>query len=109
LPDKLVQVNGRMERAVDLWIYAADAEDADAELSFRISNKPDTSCGVGIDANHFINIRPAIGWTGSTEVEVEVRESGGLSASDAFMAKVAPWTASWAAYLPLTMRRTGPP
>ena len=69
LPDKLVPVNGRVERAIDPWAYAEDAEDVDPELSFHSSDMPDPSCGASIDGNSLIAIRP-VGRTSSMEVGI---------------------------------------
>ena len=88
LPDQSLPVNTSLNDAIDLWAYADDAEDADADLTFSIVNAPDPNAGVTIDANRYIDINPTTGWTGQTDVEVQVQDTGGLTDSDTFRVTV---------------------
>jgi len=102
LPDQTLSTNDRADNAIDLWAYADDAEDADDELTFTISNTPADGAGVIIDGNRYIDISPATDWTGETEVEIEVEDTGGLTDSDTFRVTVSGATV----YLPLVIRPT---
>jgi len=88
LPDQSLPANTDLDNAIDLWDYAADAEDADADLTFSIVNSPTPDAGVSIDANRYIDINPAAGWTGQTDVAVQVQDTGGLTDSDTFRVTV---------------------
>ncbi len=84
LPDQSLPMNSSLDQAIDLWTYADDAEDTDDTLAFTISNTPAISAGVTITANRYIDINPAPGWSGTTQVEVHVQDTGGLTATDTF-------------------------
>jgi hypothetical protein len=88
LPDREVPMNSSADDAIDLWAYANDAEDADDELTFTISNSPAAGAGVTIDSNRYVDINPVTGWTGTTEVEIQVEDSGGLTDADSFQATI---------------------
>ena len=88
LPDQALLVNTSHDNAIDLWAYAEDAEDNDPDLLFTISNSPDASAGVTIDANRYIDINPALDWTGTTDVEIQVEDTGGLTDTDTFRVRV---------------------
>jgi hypothetical protein len=88
LPDQTVPMNGSADNAIDLWDYASDAEDTDADLTFAIVNSPNPDAGVTIDSNRYIDIYPAAGWTGPTDVEVQVQDTGGLTDTDTFRVTV---------------------
>jgi subtilisin family serine protease len=89
LPDQTLPMNGSLDPAIDLWAYAADAEDSDPDLSFTISNTPAMGVGVTLAANRYIAINPTAGWSGTTQVQVQVQDSGGLTATDTFSVNVA--------------------
>jgi hypothetical protein len=82
-------MNGSLDPAIDLWAYAANAEDSDPDLSFTISNTPAMGVGVTLAANRYIAINPTAGWSGTTQVQVQVQDSGGLTATDTFSVNVA--------------------
>jgi len=73
-------------RALELWNYAADIEDTDANLTFLVVSVSDghlvaTLAGDG----HTLNLEPETAWTGSATVTVRVTDSGGLTANDSFV------------------------
>ncbi|MGD9030735.1 MAG: DNRLRE domain-containing protein, partial [Anaerolineae bacterium] len=88
LPDQDVPMNGSADNAIDLWAYADDAEDGDDALSFTITNDPATEAGVSIDGDRYIDINPTADWTGETEVQIQVEDTGGLTDSDTFQVSV---------------------
>jgi hypothetical protein len=107
LPDQTLPANESLDPAIDVWAYAADAEDADADLAFTISNTPAMGAGVTVAANRYIAIHPIPGWSGSTQVEVQVQDSGGLTATDTFSVSVAADDSSNPTnfiYLPIILR-----
>lgn len=89
LPDQTLPVNTSRDNAIDLWAYASDTEDSDSDLTFTISNSPDTNAGVSIDSsNRYIDINPTTDWTGTTDVEVQVEDTGNLTDTDSFQVAV---------------------
>ncbi len=104
LPNQEVPINGSALGVIDLWAFAGDTEDADEELTFTINNAPTTEAGVSIDGNRYVDINPATDWTGETEVEIQVEDTGGLTDSDTFRVTVEPYSV----YLPLVMKRYPP-
>ena len=88
LPDKDIKVNTTLNNAIDLWAYASDVEDSDSELSFIINNNPNPGAGISIDSNRYVDINPASGWTGVTNVAIEVMDTDGYSDLDSFQVKV---------------------
>jgi hypothetical protein len=104
LPDQELRTGSSADGAIDLWTYADDAEDADASLSFRIKNAPAAEAGVSLDGHRYVDINPQAGWTGTTEVEIEVEDTGGLTDSDIFEVTV---TGS-IVYLPICLKEHDP-
>jgi uncharacterized protein YhfF len=90
LPDQTLLVNTTRNNAIDLWAYASDAQSADNLLTFTIDNTPAASAGVSLDSNRYIDINPATGWTGQTNVTIRVTDPGSLSATDTFSVTVSP-------------------
>ncbi len=88
LPDQNVPLDSSRDNAIDLWSYASDAQDADSDLNFAIINSPAASAGVSLDSNRYIDINPLAGWTGVTDVEVQVQDTDGLTATDSFQVNV---------------------
>jgi hypothetical protein len=101
LPDQMLSINSSVQDAIDLWAHTDDLEDAEADLTFGIGNAPSPKAGVSIDDNRYVDINPQAGWTGTTEVEIEVEDSGGLTDTDTFQLTVS----GGVVYLPLVMRR----
>ena len=88
LPDKTLTQNTSLTYTTDLWAYASDAETPDSGLAFSITGNTYPSCGVSIVGNRYININPATGWQGASDVTVTVSD-GQLSGSDTFHVTVA--------------------
>jgi hypothetical protein len=89
LPGQLLLVNTSKNNAVDLWAYAGDAESPDNQLTFAIANSPTAQAGVTLDAGRYVDIDPAGGWTGQTQVTIRVADPGGLAATSTFWVAVA--------------------
>lgn len=100
LPDQTLDVGESRDNAIDLWVYANDVEDADADLTFTISNTPDTGAGISIDSNRYVDINPDAGWTGTTQVTVLVEDTGGLTANRTFEVTVTEQNDMTIQYLP---------
>ena len=97
LPDQFLPVSSSKNNAIDLWAYASDNETADSGLTFTINNSPNPSAGVSIDSNRYVDISPAGGWTGQTDVQIKVADPGGLFNTDTFQVTVTSgkiWTGS---------------
>ena len=84
LPDQSLNSGDTRDNVIDLWNYAADAEDADAALTFTIINNPPAEVGVSIDNNHYIDIAPQADYGGVTPVVVQVTDSTGATAQQTF-------------------------
>jgi len=101
LPHQLVDVGTGKDNVVDLWAYASDRKDADADLTFAIVNSPVVSAGITLDANRYIDINPFIGYSGTTQVVVQVKDTDNLTDSAAFPVTVIQLSKI---YLPLVLR-----
>ncbi len=88
LPDQSLPLNGSADDAIDLWAYTNDADDPDADLSFSIANSPAPGAGVSLDANRYVDITPTAGWIGTTDVQIQVTDSAGLTDTDSFQVSV---------------------
>jgi hypothetical protein len=106
LPDQFLSINSSKNNAIDLWSYASDNESPDSALTFTINNTPNPSAGVSLDSNRYIDINPASGWSGSTDVIIKVSDPGSLTGTDTFKVTVAQ---AQYLYMPLTQQRWSPP
>jgi len=87
IPDVAMAIN--TTRALDLWAYANDAEDADSALTFAVVSVSDANVTATLAGDgHTLNITPAASWTGSANVQVRVTDSGGMTANDTFAVTV---------------------
>ncbi len=71
----------------DLWAYASDAETNVDELVFTIIGNTNPDAGVTIDQNQWIDVNPAAGFVGSTDITVQVSD-GVNTATDTFTVTV---------------------
>ncbi len=101
LPDQTLGPGESKNNAIDLWTYASDGQDVDADLTFTITNSPPADAGVTIDSNHYIDINPVTGYVGTVPVEVQVMDTGGLTDTDTFTIN---FIETRYVYLPLVMR-----
>ena len=101
LPDQDLGPGEANDNAIDLWAYATDDLDLDADLSFTITNSPPVSAGVSIDGDRYIDINPAAGFVGTVPVDVQVMDTGGLTDTDTFTIN---FLETQYIYLPLVMR-----
>ena len=76
LPDQEVPMNGSADDVIDLWAYADDDENYDSDLRFSIANTPIVSAGVDIDRGRYVDVFATLGWIGSTEVVIQVQDTG---------------------------------
>jgi hypothetical protein len=84
LPDRTTPEDTPWNNSIDLWAYASDAEDGDADLAFTVDNAPNPSAGASIDSNRYVDIEPAGDWCGSTTVRIRATDPGGLWDTDEF-------------------------
>ncbi len=108
LPDQTLPINTSKNNAIDLWAYASDQETVDSGLTFTINNSPIPSAGVSIDGNRYIDVSPASGWTGNTDVQVKVSDPGGLIGTDTFKVTVSTVQTQYL-YMGLIQQRWAPP
>ena len=91
IPDRSLRQDTRLYYTTDLWSYAADADHWDWQLTFGIVGNTNANCGVSIAAGHYIQIIPTAGWTGTSDVTVQVSD-GDLVDTDVFQVTVEPAT-----------------
>jgi len=84
LPNQMLTPGQSKNGAINLWTYAYDAEDADANLTFTITNSSPLTVGVMLRDNQYIDINPTESFTGTFPVVVEVMDTGGLTDTDTF-------------------------
>ncbi len=108
LPDQSLSVNSSKNNAIDLWAYASDQETTDSGLTFTINNSPNPNAGVSLDSNRYIDIAPASGWTGNTDVIIKVSDPGGLNSTDTFKVTVSQTQVQYL-FMPLSHQRYVPP
>ena len=84
LPDRTVLEDHSWNNAIDLWAYTYDPETADSGLTFSITGNTNANCGVSIDSNRYIDINPASGWHGYSDVTVRATDPSGLWSADTF-------------------------
>jgi len=70
LPDVTTNEDTPVNNAVDLWLYASDAESADSELTYTIIGNTNPSCGATIDAWDYLDVSPSPNWWGSSTVTI---------------------------------------
>jgi hypothetical protein len=88
MPDQHVPMNIGGSSLIDLWAFASDDQTPSGELTYSIDNSPAAGAGVSIAGNRYIDVDPASGWTGVTEVRVKASDPGGLFDTDTFELKV---------------------
>ncbi len=88
IPNIVVPTGQSRDNAVDLWQYAADAETADADLTFSFVTTPPADSGITIDSNHYIDVNPDAAYVNDVTVEVQVMDSGDLTAADSFQVNI---------------------
>ena len=91
IPDQnFVAGSGFQDNIVDLFTYASDAQDSDAQLSFAIISQSNTnvaSCSVDSDRYVDCSIGSAIG---SSDITVRATDTGGLTDTDVFRITTTP-------------------
>jgi hypothetical protein len=98
LPDQTLGFGTSRPRAIDLWDYAWDDEDALADLAFSILSITKPDAGITLVDNQYVSIEPETGWWGISDVEIQVKDRGGLTASGSFRVTVFP------SYAPVWLR-----
>ena len=83
IPDILAPTN-LYTQVLDLRRYTTDKEDVKSSLVFSITADSNPAAGVAISANRFIEISPTVGFLGTTDVTVQVQDTGQATATDAF-------------------------
>ncbi|MEJ5308318.1 MAG: hypothetical protein WHX52_00980 [Anaerolineae bacterium] len=84
LPDQTLAPGQSKNGAINLWTYASDAQDVNANLAFTITNSPPLTVGVTIRDDQYIDINPTASFTGTFPVVVQVMDTGGLTDTDSF-------------------------
>ncbi|MFP4394550.1 MAG: S8 family serine peptidase, partial [Anaerolineales bacterium] len=88
LPDQILNAGQTLDNAIDLHNYADDAEDDVADLTFSVISALPTGLNVQIDGNRYVDITATVGFAGAAAVEIQVEDTDGLTASDAFTVTV---------------------
>jgi hypothetical protein len=84
LPSQMLLVNTQRLNAIDLWQHIPAYQSPDTDFSYTISNTPDANAGVSLHDNRYIDVVPAPGWLGSTQVTVKATNLLNLSAYQTF-------------------------
>ncbi len=87
LPNITLLEGTTLNNETDIWAYAADAETADGDLVFTIVGNTNPDAGVTLDQNRWFDINPAAGFSGSTDITVQVSD-GVNTATDTFTVTV---------------------
>jgi len=90
IPDKNLNEDTPVARAVDLYSCVSDPDNVNSELTFTITANTNPSCGATISSNRYIDINPSLNWNGSSDVTVRATDPGGLYAEDTFHVTVTP-------------------
>lgn len=106
LPDQWLETT--TQATLDLTTYTGDDFTPADSLVFTITNTPVISAGVSITAARYLNINPVAGWSGSTRVDLQARDGGGLTASGSLTITVTEAT-SHTVFLPLVFKDYVPP
>jgi hypothetical protein len=90
LPDQTLGIGTTRPRAIDLWNYAFDDEDASPDLAFSIFSidPEDDGAGVTIADNQYVAIHPRPNWYGLSIVTIQVADLGGLTTNGSFRVTV---------------------
>ncbi len=107
LPDLTLGLGESRDNAINLWQYTYDAQDADADLVFSITNVLPANAGVTIDSYRYIDISPTLGFSGTVPVEIQVMDTGGLTDTDEFIITFRDVQNVYV-YLPIVLRRYPP-
>lgn len=89
LPDLVALRGVAWSRSLDLWVYAADDDSTDSELSIQLVSVSDGRCGVTLTENRWINLTPQANWLGVCNVTVHISDSI-TNVDDTFRVTVAP-------------------
>ncbi|MCL5105639.1 MAG: tandem-95 repeat protein [Armatimonadetes bacterium] len=77
LPFVMVYQNQPRDNVFDLWLLTSDLETIDSGLTFTITGNTSPSCGVSIDTNQYIDVNPALDWTGASQVTIRATDPSG--------------------------------
>ncbi|MBN1591183.1 MAG: tandem-95 repeat protein [Pirellulales bacterium] len=84
LPDVALDEDTSQNNAIDLWVYASDAETSDSNLTYTIVGNTNPDCGVTIDSGDYVDINPVANWHGYSDVTVRVTDPEGAYDQDTF-------------------------
>jgi len=87
LPDLEIDEDSVQENVVDLWNFISTENTPREELTFTAISD-DSSCGLIINANHFLDFHTETNWYGECNITVQVTDSLGRSSKDAFRVRV---------------------
>ncbi|MHB9037879.1 MAG: tandem-95 repeat protein [Armatimonadota bacterium] len=84
IPDEMVVKNDIMNYAIHLPSYASDVETPSSGLTYTITANTNPSCGAAINGFNFIDIVPAVNWTGNSYVTIRATDPSGGWDEDTF-------------------------
>jgi len=97
IADQYIFINTIRNHLIDLYVYTEDLESLDTDLSYTLPYVSSPHCEVSLD-NHWINLNPEAGWTGSCLVHYDVSDTLAVSSGN-FTVYVIPVFAKY--YLPI--------
>ena len=74
LPNITLLEGTTLNNETDIWAFASDSETPVHELVFTIVGDTNSDAGVTLDQNRWFDINPAAGFSGSTEITVQVTD-----------------------------------
>ncbi len=90
LPNVTRTGGGPFNNVIDLWIYAADPESTDGQLTYTVESISNPNLGVTIDSLDYLDLDPAPGWWGTATVVVKVSD-GAKTDTDTFVVTILPF------------------
>ncbi len=89
LPNITLVQGTTLNNETDIWAFTTDDTKPDHEMYYTIINDTNPSAGVTLDQNRWFDIRPPAGFTGSTDITVQVSD-GVYTDTDTFTVTVTP-------------------
>ncbi|MBI2495275.1 MAG: FG-GAP repeat protein, partial [Candidatus Omnitrophica bacterium] len=82
VPEVTLDEDTTLPQALDLWSYATDVETAPSGLSFSLVNVSAPEVGATLEGNRHLSLAPQPGWSGISNITVQVVDPEGAMATD---------------------------
>lgn len=88
IPEIAVAIDSANDDVLNLENYASHTTYNVSDLNYSILINSNTDAGVSIDASHNLNVDPVAGFSGYSDVTIEVKDQDGVRALDRFRVSV---------------------